>query len=198
MTIGRVHPDPVVESASMASVEPPDITYRLKIPEETIACGKLSSLQLETITYVGQKHERLLPDGSRAGFLIGDGAGVGKGRTIAGIIFDNYLQGRKRSLWVSASNDLKYDAERDLHDIGANNIKVQCLSKLKYAAKIYSEENNFKKGVLFCTYSALIGESSSNSNSKFKSRMKQILEWCGKSFDGCVSRLFIETCLAIR
>ena len=29
----------------------------------------------------------------------GDGAGVGKGRTIAGIIYENYLQGRKRSLW---------------------------------------------------------------------------------------------------
>jgi len=31
--------------------------------------------------------------------LTGDGAGVGKGRTIAGIIYENYLHGRKRSLW---------------------------------------------------------------------------------------------------
>ena len=29
----------------------------------------------------------------------GDGAGVGKGRTIAGIIYENYLHGRKRALW---------------------------------------------------------------------------------------------------
>jgi len=31
--------------------------------------------------------------------VAGDGAGVGKGRTIAGIIYENYLHGRKRSLW---------------------------------------------------------------------------------------------------
>ena len=30
---------------------------------------------------------------------IGDGAGVGKGRTIAGIIYQNYLEGRKKALW---------------------------------------------------------------------------------------------------
>ena len=50
----------------------------------------------------------------RAGFLVGDGAGVGKGRTIAGIILENYLHGRNKAIWVSISNDLKYDAERDL------------------------------------------------------------------------------------
>jgi len=31
--------------------------------------------------------------------VTGDGAGVGKGRTIAGIIYENYMRGRKRSLW---------------------------------------------------------------------------------------------------
>lgn len=46
-----------------------------------------------------QQHEVLLPNGQRAGFLIGDGAGVGKGRTVAGIIFENYLKGRKKALW---------------------------------------------------------------------------------------------------
>ena len=43
---------------------------------------------------------------------LGDGAGVGKGRTIAGIIYQNYLEGRKKALWLSVSNDLKYDAVR--------------------------------------------------------------------------------------
>lgn len=32
--------------------------------------------------------------------LPGDGAGVGKGRTLAGIIYENYLLGRKRALWL--------------------------------------------------------------------------------------------------
>lgn len=61
---------------------------------------------------------------------VGDGAGVGKGRTIAGIIFENYLRGRKKAIWISVSNDLKYDAERDLRDIGASNISVHALNKV--------------------------------------------------------------------
>lgn len=62
--------------------------------------------------------------------FLGDGAGVGKGRTIAGIIYENYLRGRKKSIWISVSNDLKYDAERDLRDIGAGNIIVHPLNKV--------------------------------------------------------------------
>ena len=53
-----------------------------------------------------------------AGFFIGDGAGVGKGRQIAGIIMDNYARGRRRAVWVSTSSDLHHDAERDLQDLG--------------------------------------------------------------------------------
>ena len=60
----------------------------------------------------------------------GDGAGVGKGRTIAGIIYENWLRGRKRSLWVSVSSDLKFDSERDLSDIGAHGIPVYALNKV--------------------------------------------------------------------
>lgn len=55
---------------------------------------------------------------------------MGKGRTIAGIIFENYIKGRKRAIWVSVSNDLKYDAERDLRDIGAGKIEVHPLNKV--------------------------------------------------------------------
>lgn len=99
MKIGIKHPDPVVETSSMSSIEPPDIHYRLSIPEATIDHGELSALQLESITYASQRHQIILPSGERAGFLIGDGAGVGKGRTLAGIIFENYLLGRKRAIW---------------------------------------------------------------------------------------------------
>lgn len=114
----------------MSSVEPCDVYYKLSIPPETVNNGLLSALQLESITYASQAHDHILPNGSRAGFLIGDGAGVGKGRTIAGIIYENYLKGRKKSLWISVSNDLKYDAERDLKDIGASRIEVHSLNKV--------------------------------------------------------------------
>lgn len=100
MKIGQKHPDPVVETSSLSSVEPPSVFYRLSIPEHVIDSGAISALQLEAIVYACQKHETFLPSGERAGFLVGDGAGVGKGRTIAGMIYENYLQGRKRALWL--------------------------------------------------------------------------------------------------
>uniref|UniRef100_A0A182SDR2 Uncharacterized protein n=1 Tax=Anopheles maculatus TaxID=74869 RepID=A0A182SDR2_9DIPT len=185
LKIGKKHPDPVVETASLSSVEPSDVYYQVSIPSETINGGLLSALQLESITYASQAHAHLLPDGTRAGFLIGDGAGVGKGRTIAGIIYENYLKGRKKSIWISVSNDLRYDAERDLRDIGAGKIEVLALNKLKYAKINSSVNHNVKKGVIFGTYSALIGESQSTTG-KYKSRLKQLLQWCGPDFDGVI------------
>lgn len=71
MKLGKKHPDPVVETASLSSVEPSDVWYKLSLPDDTIKSGSLSALQLEAITYASQQHEHLLPDGSRAGFLIG-------------------------------------------------------------------------------------------------------------------------------
>lgn len=52
--VGIRHPDPVVETSSLSSVSPPDVWYRLSIPEEVIDTGCLSALQLEAITYAAQ------------------------------------------------------------------------------------------------------------------------------------------------
>ncbi|XP_060001817.1 protein strawberry notch homolog 2 isoform X6 [Lagenorhynchus albirostris] len=174
--LGKQHPDRVVETSTLSSVPPPDITYTLALASSD--SGALSALQLEAITYACQQHEVLLPGGQRAGFLIGDGAGVGKGRTVAGIILENYLRGRKKALWFSVSNDLKYDAERDLRDIAAPGIAVHALSKIKYG------DNTTSEGVLFATYSALIGES--QAGGQHRTRIRQILEWCGEAFDGVI------------
>lgn len=70
--LGKKHPDPVVETASLSSVAPTDVWYKMTLPEETMTTGALSALQLEAITYAAQQHEHFLPDGSRAGFLIGE------------------------------------------------------------------------------------------------------------------------------
>uniref|UniRef100_A0A673JSW4 Protein strawberry notch homolog 2 n=1 Tax=Sinocyclocheilus rhinocerous TaxID=307959 RepID=A0A673JSW4_9TELE len=158
--IGISHPDRVVETNTLSSVPPPDITY-------TLDDGGIS-----------YQHEVILQNNQRAGFLIGDGAGVGKGRTVAGIILENYLKGRKKALWFSVSNDLKYDAERDLQDIHAPNIQVHALNKIKYGDTATSE------GVLFATYSALIGES--QAGGQHRTRLKQILDWCEPGFDGVI------------
>lgn len=70
--LGKKHPDPVVETASLSSVQPGDVWYQLSLPDETIRTGALSALQLEAVVYASQQHEHFLPDGSRAGFLIGE------------------------------------------------------------------------------------------------------------------------------
>jgi hypothetical protein len=63
---------------------------------------------------------------------VGDGAGVGKGRTIAGLILENWHRGRKKAMWFSASNDLYEDAKRDLKDVGAGHIPTMSLNEVKY------------------------------------------------------------------
>ena len=51
LKIGHEHPDLIVETASLASVEPPEISYKLKMPESVYLRGKLSALQLEAVVY---------------------------------------------------------------------------------------------------------------------------------------------------
>lgn len=182
--VGKPHPDSVVETSSMASVPPPDVWYTLSLPPEVPERRYLSALQLEAVIYACQQHEHFLPNGKRAGFLIGDGAGVGKGRTVAGIIYENYLCGRKRAIWLSVSNDLRLDAIRDLQDIGCS-ASVHALNKFKYDEKITSRLNGkVKKGVIFSTYSSLIGET--QGKARFKTRLSQLMHWCGDDFDGVI------------
>ena len=103
----------------MAAVMPPNITYRPRLPHAIVNEGKLSKIQMERVIYAGQRHEQRLPDGSRAGFYVGDGTGVGKGRVLAAIILDNWFQNRRRALWLSVNNDLLESTRRDLNDLGA-------------------------------------------------------------------------------
>ncbi|XP_021901423.1 LOW QUALITY PROTEIN: protein FORGETTER 1 [Carica papaya] len=98
LSIGPSHPDPIVETSSLSAVQPPEPTYDLKIRDDLESSNALSCLQIETLVYACQRHLQHLPNGSRAGFFIGDGAGVGKGRTIAGLIWENWQHGRRKAL----------------------------------------------------------------------------------------------------
>lgn len=177
---GQAHPDDVVETSSLAAVEPPDITYELAAKEKLVDEKRLSALQLEAIVYACQRHEQRLPSGARGGFFIGDGAGVGKGRTIAGLIVENWAQGRRKHIWVSIGADLKFDARRDLDDAGAPEIDVHALNKLPYG-KLAGHKIGVKEGVIFLTYSSLV-----SSSDRGLSRFKQLVEWCGPDFDGLI------------
>lgn len=68
--------------------------------------------------------------------------------------------------------------------------------QFKYAKINCPTNGNVSKGVIFSTYSALIGESSGGG--KYKSRLKQLLNWCGDDFDGVVSfKIVIKYCTKI-
>jgi hypothetical protein len=171
---GRPHPAVIVESTSMAAVVPPDITYRPHLAPEIVGEGRLSEIQLERVVYAGQRHEQRLPDGSRGGFFVGDGTGVGKGRVLAGIIADNWNQGRERALWLSVNNDLLESARRDLTDLGLANISLARINDYPPAGEIA-----LPRGVIFSSYSSLIAAAKTG-----KKRIDQIQRWLGS--DGVV------------
>lgn len=180
LSIGPAHPDPIVETSSLSAVHPPEPTYDLLIKDDLESSKALSCLQIETLVYASQRHLQHLPNGARAGFFIGDGAGVGKGRTIAGLIWENWHHGKRKALWISVGSDLKFDARRDLDDVGATCIEVHALNKLPYS-KLDSRSVGIREGVVFLTYSSLIA-----SSEKGRSRLQQLVQWCGSGYDGLV------------
>src|SRR5260370_40271316 len=151
----------------MAAVVPADITYRPQLAPEIVSEGLLSDIQLERVIYAGQRHEQRLPDGSRAGFFVGDGTGVGKGRILAGIIADNFNQGRERALWLSVNNDLLEATRRDLADLGLEKIPLSRINN--YSPK---DEFTLPRAVLFSSYSSLIAAAKTGER-----RIDQIQQW---------------------
>ena len=191
----QAHPTQLVQSASMASIAPPKPSYRPVLPEGIL--GKLSDAQLETVIYAGEAHGGFLagawtvddtfdtlsaaPEDAtsairfRQGFMIGDGTGVGKGRESAAIILDNWLQGRRRAVWISKSDKLLEDAQRDWSALGMERLLVTPLSRFPQGKPIALNE-----GILFLTYATL----RSDDRGERVSRVKQIVEWLGSDFDG--------------
>lgn len=208
ITIGQPHPSPVIESGLLSSVPLPPLAYdALALPPDAISQGKLSSLQLESILYAGQRH-RLVQNGVRAGFFLGDSTGTGKGRQLAGMILDNIARGRRKHMWVSTSNDLKEEAIRDFADIGASGVLVKDMSELDAAAGALGMSKEFVNAssglVIFTTYSTLIGhkrlgkkqlQGMANSSKGTKTdpstkvaRVDQLVDFFGgEAFDGIIA-----------
>lgn len=182
----HAHPGKLVQSAAMSAVEPLAPTYTPALPARVVRQGLLSIAQLESIVYAGQAHSEVLPNGSRKGFFIGDGTGVGKGREISGIILDNFAQGRKKAVWVSFNEGLINDARRDYSSIGGNSDSIFFQGKTKAGNELTQTD-----GILFTTYSTLRGgekkQATDLGQKGGKSRLQQMVEWLGKDFDGVIA-----------
>jgi hypothetical protein len=198
------HPTKLVQSAAMASVMPPKPSYCPKLPAAVLRDGLLSGAQLETVIYAGEAHSTHLaglwtvdetgdmvsatPDDApdairfRRGFFLGDGTGAGKGRQSAGILLDNWAQGRRKALWISKSDKLLEDAQRDWSALGQERLLVTPLSRFAQGKDIPLTE-----GILFTTYATLCSEE----RGARKSRVDQIINWLGADFDGVI--LFDES-----
>lgn len=89
-------------------------------------------------------------------------------------MLENWAHNRRKAVWVSVSVDLRFDAERDLRDLGASHVAVHALHKLGY------QHVTEPTGVMFCTYSALVARASDR-----KRRLDQLVDWCGGAdFEG--------------
>ncbi|KAG2496337.1 hypothetical protein HYH03_005567 [Edaphochlamys debaryana] len=155
----RPHPDKIAETTALASVKLPSVNYKMSLPMSVLSSGKISAAQFAAVRMACAKHETRLKDGSRAGFFLGDGPGVGKGRQIAATILENFAKGRKKAVWLSASSDLYHDASRDLRDIGAlqyAGVKLLDLRTVKAGQRNLSKLPGWESGILFATYDLLI------------------------------------------
>lgn len=125
----------------------------------------------------------------KMGFFLGDGPGMGKGRTIAMIMIENMymncpdatkkkiskgemvhlIEGGKH-VWITKSRSLFYDASRDFRDLLAGEVTGDLLFDMN------AINSDLAHGVLCLTYDDLCSES-----------FYKVIDWLGVNFSGVMA-----------
>ncbi|CAL8120595.1 unnamed protein product [Orchesella dallaii] len=181
--IGDPHPYPLCEGSVLSCVQPPPITYVLKMNpkfyrrDNPSSQAHLSDAQLEAIIYALQSHEKMITSYTllnlstaeyRQGFFLGDGTGTGKSRVLAGIIYESQLCGIKRTVYITACNLLFATVKEEIQAFLPDENFIDLNSSSKVNAEL--------DGIMFLTYY----------NLSVDGKLLLLKEWMGEDFDGLI------------
>lgn len=185
----KAHPANLIQSATLATVQPPACTYRPRLTNRIIQSGLISNAQFEFLVAAGNAHSRHLPPSAeedeqgearerRVGIYLADGTGAGKTNSLLGAIIDNRLHGRMRAILVLAKRRHLRGYVETWQRLGQRENQL-----------IYHWEHPEgsplpdRAGVLITTYSQL---RKLDRTAGFP-EISRIVAWAGSDFDGIIA-----------
>jgi len=180
------HPSQLIQSATLATVEPPVATYRPRLTRRVIKSGRISDAQFEFLVAAGQAHSRHLPTdprtpgeaAKRVGIFLADGTGAGKTNEMLGIVMDNLLRGRLKAILVVEKRRHLPGFIEAWASMGRDRRDFIPLWDLRPEDRIAAH-----KGILVMTYSML---RDLDVQSGEYVRVVQAAAWAGSGFQGAL------------
>lgn len=179
------HPTAVYETENMNSVFLPKVSTEININRKlkisNFITEYITDVQYEAILYaVYSLTNSFYKEIGSNGFLLGDGTGVGKTRTLASIISILFEKKRDdfRCIWVSTNKLLEKNVQTELKVMDQNDNKIPKILKIN---KLEEEP-----GFLYTTYSSLIREKNYD----------KVVNWLKKSTNRNILIIFDEAHMA--
>ena len=183
----KPHPAKLIQSATLATVETPAMSYKPSLPRRVISSGFISNAQFEFLTAAGEAHQEHLPIDPndvnntkyRRGIFLADGTGAGKTNEILGAILDNILKGRRKAILVLAKRRHRHGFLEAWAKMGRDRRDFIFQWDLKSDQDIKSAN-----GILVTTYSTLRAYQAAT---EIYPRVEQVERWAGRDFDSIIA-----------